>query len=563
MAFDTRTIKRLLYTWGIRVLSTAFLWYLYVWLRESQPFRSIFLQIVMAGTFLLFWVGFQMFLFVWFMARTRQETYLPGQAGLVTLASYWGQPKILETIEQWVVLLRGVKKYRDMGGLLPKGMLLIGPPGSGKSFLAKCLAGSAGIPFMSMDASSLRSMWMGMGSIKIMMLFRKAKKLASLWGASIVYIDEVDAIGMSRIGVERKSATPHLQMVGGMGMGGGGGELNTLLYELDGSMDRSLIERLTARVAGFLGIELPPPDRAVFCIAATNVPVQMLDSALTRSGRLNRVLPVGRPDRPGRKDILVGYLEKVSHVLTPSDIEELVDETAEMTPADIKLLVQEEAPRKALFAGHDRVEPDDFVEALREVQVGLKNPISFIDPQEREKLAVHEAGHTVLQWTLTDHRVSTTTIIRYGDALGHMMPVETRDRTIRTLNETWADLVIGIGGRAGEIMVYGEPMQSVGGDYPHVLYGIEKLLASGLWGTPVGTQRENSIRVRAMFDQALTAALKVLHDHKDIHWRLVEALQAKDTLRHDEVVRLFGERHRITIPNPVEPRIGRKQEEED
>jgi cell division protease FtsH len=206
-----------------------------------------------------------------------------------------------------------------------------------------------------------------------------------------------------------------------------------------------------------------------------------------------------------------------------------------------------------------------FVSAIREVQVGVKNPIKKIDPDEREKLAVHEAGHAILAWVLTNKRIATVTILRYGEALGHVMPLEVKERAVRTLNEIWTDLVISIGGRAAEIMVYGEPMASVGGDYPAVMNRIEKLLASGIWGTPVGTPAENSIRVRSLFDSALKQALLTLKTHNGLHWRLVEELIKVDELHHEDVIKVLGDVRPVEhIINPVEPdMVGKKKEKTD
>src|SRR5437867_2253022 len=230
-----RWVKRAL---SIYAIALAASWAL------SPAHKQAVITIAMLVGQLLFVIVFILIQFVamfWFLARSREETILPGQAGVVTLSDYWGQPQILETVRQWVSLLQGVKAFRDMGGLLPNGVLMVGPPGSGKSYLAKCIAGSSNLPFVSMDASSFTNMFMGVGALKVIRFYRKAKALAREYGGAIVFLDEIDAIAGSRRmrmpqGIMGKLVDK--VMMGGMGTGGGG-ELSTLLYELDGTMERT------------------------------------------------------------------------------------------------------------------------------------------------------------------------------------------------------------------------------------------------------------------------------------------------------------------------------------
>jgi ATP-dependent Zn protease len=283
----------------------------------------------------------------------------------------------------------------------------------------------------------------------------------------------------------------------------------------------------------------------------TNIP-EVLDPALTRAGRLNRRIPVHKPDREGRREIIKGYLNKVHENLDTFQIEDLTDDAGEMSPAEIRQLVLEEAPRKAHFRGSEVVEAQDFTEALSEVQVGMKNPFKTLTPDERKALAVHEGGHAVLAWVLTDHRLQKVTIIRYGDALGHVAPVEVQERHLRTLREYYHDLVISLGGRAGEILCH-EMMASTGGDYPAVMARASYLLSRGMWGTPLGTEKETSIRARALFEVGLEDAIKLLKKYKRLHDDIVDALLTHNELKHDDVVKLFGERPVEKLAFPTEP----------
>jgi cell division protease FtsH len=327
--------------------------------------------------------------------------------------------------------------------------------------------------------------------------------------------------------------------------------LSTLLHELDGAENLFFLEKIRNRIYGWLKRKLPEKDWHVFVFGSTNRP-EVLDPALIRSGRLSRAIKIDLPDRAGRRDILKGYLGRIKADADVS-LDILVDEVSEVSPADIKVLITEEAPRKAVFDKAKTVKMEHVVSALREVQAGLKNPISDLDPHEREQIAVHESGHAILSWILTEKRLSTATIVRYGDSLGHVFPKETRQRAVRSLNEIWADLVVSIGGRAAEIVVYGEPLASVGGDYPHVMQRIEQLLNSGMWGTPIGTERENSVRIRGLFDAALEQAKELLSNHRGLHWSLVQALLTKDELDHEGIASLLGERPKEHIKLPLEP----------
>lgn len=550
--------------WVERILVGYGVLWLFLWLTRSPDATVIRTALQIAGQILIIvvFVGGQILMFVWFMARTRDELIMPGSPMSVTLDDYWGQPKLKELVQQWVVLLKNPKEYRALGGLKPKGALLEGPPGFGKSFLAKCIAGTAGIPFISMDAASLRSVWMGIGSVKIMMKFGKARSLAKKWGACIFFMDEIDAIGGSRYGVQQAARQAHAIIGGNMG-GGGTGELNTLLYELDGKIPAV---PLWLRPAVFvLRLVLPKwmprePDDVVFFMGATNRP-DVLDPALTRAGRLNRRIPVGKPDWAGRKEILSGYVKKVKHA--DLDLEALTDETSAMSPADIRQLVMEESTRKAHFRGSDKVEMVDFEESISEIHVGLKNPFTSLRPEERLALAVHEAGHAVLAWVLTDHRISKVTILRYGDALGHVLPIEIKERNLRTLRDYYHNLVISLGGRAGEVLKH-EMMSSVGGDYPAVMYYAGWLLSRGLWGTPVSTEKETSLRFRAMFDVGLADAVRTLRKYAALHDALIEALLTRNELNHAEVEHLFNEAggaarpvERLEMPN--EPEVAQAQ----
>ncbi|HEY3231318.1 MAG TPA: AAA family ATPase, partial [Roseiflexaceae bacterium] len=166
---------------------------------STQPMGPVILQIVTMGAYLFVFIGFQFGLMYFFMARTRIYWVKPGETG-VSFKDYKGNPEVLEAAHRIVTLLKGVKDFKDMGGEVTRGVLLIGPPGTGKSYLAQAISTEAGVPFGYLSAPSLTSVWMGMGNIKVMRLYSKARKLAREYGACILFIDEIDAIGGARSG---------------------------------------------------------------------------------------------------------------------------------------------------------------------------------------------------------------------------------------------------------------------------------------------------------------------------------------------------------------------------
>ena len=341
-------------------------------------------------------------------------------------------------------------------------------------------------------------------------------------------------------------------MMGGMGTGGGG-ELSTLLYELDGTMERTRLEKLMAIVYGLFGKKMPGRDWVVFTMAATNVP-EVIDSALTRAGRLDRNIVIDKPDREGRKEILGGYLKKVK---TAKDVvahlDSLTDEMQGMTPAQVKMAVLSEGPRKAVFAGRKEVTFGDLQAALRELQVGLKTPIRVISKSERRAIAAHEAGHAILVWLLTNHRLTNVTVERYEEALGHVLHHEVQEQYLKSLTNYWHDLIISLGGRAGEIAEFGQPLASVGGDYHHAIHVARVLLEQGVWGTPISTEREFSSKVKVLFDAGLLEAKRLLGEYREDHKSLTEALVVKGELGHDEVAALLGERPVTIAALPESP----------
>src|SRR6266540_2458689 len=329
-----------------------------------MPNLENWLPYILFGAYLIFQLFFAiMFMIIqfaalfWFLGRTRVYWIMPGETGL-TFKDYKGNPEILELADRVVTLLRGVKGFKQMGGQVHRGMLLVGPPGNGKSYLAQCIATEAGVPFCYASAPSFQNMFMGMSNMRVMMLYNKARKLARRYGACIVFIDEIDAIGASRTSGMNG---PGMGMGGGlMGMfGGGSGLLNELLLQMDPPRTD---ERWYAKLLRAMGLRAKPADRpAVLTMGATNI-AQVLDAALLRPGRFDWKITIDSPDFDGRKEVIEYYLGKVTHDPDIS-VDRLALETIGYTPVAIKYIVNE-AVVVAHFEARDRVEYPDLTLAM-------------------------------------------------------------------------------------------------------------------------------------------------------------------------------------------------------
>jgi len=367
----------------------------------------------------VFYFGFVMY----YLGGVKTIKIMPGEAGEVTFGDYWGQPELLAVARQWVDLLSHPEQLRKMGGQPVTGVLLAGPPGSGKTYLAKALAGEAAVPFLGLDGSRLISMWLGVGSIKVMRLYSTARRYAKRYGACVVFVDELDSIGSTRGGVTGETQAG---VLGGIpGFGAGTGVLNTLLTELDGINEQR--GWLRARWYRLLGKKLPSPDYWVMTIGATNRP-DVLDPALTRAGRLDIKIRVDPTDKQGRIEVIKGYIARVKS-LEAIDVEGFAADTIGLTPADLMSIIIRRAPAMALMHGREGITNADLHAALAEQSMGLRQPIPTIPEEDKLAIAYHEAGHAVATWALTEDRITRASIIRYsggprgGASLGHIYHV--------------------------------------------------------------------------------------------------------------------------------------------
>ena len=427
---------------------------------------SFAFTLVYAMMFMVVQFGFLFYI----LGRGRVYWIQPGETG-VYFSDYRGNDQVLEVARRVVRLLQGAMSFRRMGGEVTRGVLLEGPPGTGKSYLAQVIANEAGIPFAYASAPGFQNMFMGIGNLRVRMLYGKARKLARKHGAAIIFIDEIDAIGMARSG-----QTGGGMMMGGLFGGGAGfGLLNELLLQMDPpNFDNGWFARLL-RTIGLRRTRAVPP--LVLTMGATNL-ASALDHALLRPGRFDRKIHVDLPDLDGRKDIIEYYLAKVRHEDMPVD--RMANDTIQYTPVAIKFVINE-AVIHAHFDGRDAISYDDFTRARENHEWGLREPIRGLTDEDRRRIAYHEAGHAIAQVKLKEwERLTKVTIIRHGDALGlaAWKPVEEKRVLIR--EELLASIQVSLASRAAEELFLGSQTLGVTSDFAGATHLVFQMLS--FWG---------------------------------------------------------------------------------
>ena len=349
------------------------------------------------------------------MGKSNAKVYVQSTQG-IHFSDVAGEDEAKENLAEIVDYLHNPEKYTSVGASMPKGLLLVGPPGTGKTMLAKAVAGEAGVPFFSISGSEFVEMFVGMGASKVRDLFQQAKEKAPC----IVFIDEIDAIGKKRDG-----------------QFGGNDEreqtLNQLLTEMD----------------GFEG------NNGVIILAATNRP-ESLDPALTRPGRFDRRVPVELPDLAGREAILKVHARKIK-LAENVDFHTVARMASGASGAELANIINEAALR-AVRSGRTVVEQADLEESIEVVIAGYQKKNAVLSDQERQVVAYHEIGHALVA-ALQSHSapVQKITIIpRTSGALGYTMQVDTGDKYLLTKEELENKIATLTGGRAAEEVVFGE-----------------------------------------------------------------------------------------------------------
>jgi cell division protease FtsH len=522
---------------------------LLLWMWADSAVLSLVLTIltfVAQIVFALFYVIIQFGAIFWFMSRSKVEVIKPEDPKAITFNDYWGQPTLVRLVRQWISLLSDRDQFVKMGGKYINGILLYGPPGTGKTMLAKAMAGEAGIPFISIEGSGFRAMFWGVDVLKMIWFVGRAKKLAREYGACICYIDEIDAVGMSRGGVMGGGG---MMGMGGM-MGGGTGSLTRLLYEMDGIEDKSRLERFKGRIYKLLGRTPPPRNWHVLFMGSTNRP-DVLDPALLRPGRFDQKIVVDTPDKAGRRAIISGYLSRVKYDETV-DVEAIVEDTPHATPAQIAAAITKDSVRIALFKGRNRISQHDIDVALQEQRMGIEQPIEEWDDEQRRQVAYHEAGHAVAQhYLMPEQRIVRVSVVRRGGALGYMLPVDRVEVYTAPLRRFAADIMVGMAGHVATKIFMGEYWTGASGDFSTIRRNIWALYSLGYFGPPVRGIENSSggAGIPPNAEPLIERFWKVLEDqteellkqHADEVEAITRALLEKSDLSHAEVMSLLGD----------------------
>jgi cell division protease FtsH len=470
-----------------------------------------------------------------FFGLMQMKGYEPGDADWgVKLSDVRGQAEPKQDVTRVIELWQAGEEFRKAGGKPERGLLFIGAPGTGKTMLSKAIATSFNSPIVTMPGSGFTMPFMGLDVIIVMALIRKARKLARKWGGQcIIFIDEIDAVGLRRRALgggaaagfvpyeeiapaisndlvlenrawrdrlfnerapERPGLPPALDRFygrindfffpGGM-MGGMGGQmaLNQLLVQMDGVDEPPFWKKFrTNRINTFLdatyviprkvgGVALrkkPPAPRAeqIYFIGATNVPIDRLDPALIRPGRMGRHVWFRTPTKDDRKDIFDLYLERVSHS-TDLDTDKRRDELARITNGYSPAMIEQVCSMALTYAhsdGRSEFEWDDLVEAMTTIESGTAQGVNYI-AEETRAVAIHEAGHAVASHVYMHDVLSTRLSIRKrGGSLGHHQAIEKEERFSSWRHEEVGKLVWTLGAMAAEHVFYGENSTGVGGD---------------------------------------------------------------------------------------------------
>jgi cell division protease FtsH len=506
---------------------------------RALPFQIInmLFMVIMLMTFMIV----QFAAIFWFLSRGRTYVIYPREYD-TSFDDVRGQPEIVESTKEALTLFQGFKKFRDAGGYPPHGILFEGPPGTGKTLLGKAIAGSARVPFVYASGTSFNNMFMGIGNLRIARLFRKARHLSNKYGGSVIFIDELDAVGGSRGAVSNvMSGEPvgkgPLRFIMAPGMGGMGGMyVNELLIQMDGM---TMPKGFWRHVRRILHMGKPKiPQYNVMVIGATNQ-ASTLDPALLRPGRFDRKLHVGIPSSSGREDILTYYLDKVPH--DPVDISRLARATYGFTPAQIKNLVNE-ALIFALVDGRERLNFNDLWQAKVTEEIGLKEP-SSTSARDRQMTAFHEAGHAVLGYVLElDDQIQIASIIKRRDTLGvvYRTPLEERHTELR--EDMRRDIIVSLGGLAAEEIWFGDTTGGPASDLRQATYRAAMML--GMLGMGDGLISYGVLNENPYGGGPISAILQDRSNREQIGRLLLECKQeAVELLRRNEpAVRALAER---------------------
>ncbi|ABX19537.1 ATP-dependent zinc metalloprotease FtsH [Burkholderia multivorans] len=461
------------------------------------------------------------------MGKSRARVYMQKETG-ITFDDIAGIDEAKAELQQIVAFLRNPERYQRLGGKIPKGVLIVGAPGTGKTLLARAVAGEAAVPFFTISGSAFVEMFVGVGAARVRDLFEQAQRSAPC----IVFIDELDALGKAR-GVGLMSGNDEREQT-----------LNQLLVEMDGFQANS----------------------GVIIMAATNRP-EILDPALLRPGRFDRHIAIDRPDLTGRKQILAVHTKRVK--LAPEvDLAELAQRTPGFVGADLANVVNEAALHAAEL-GKPAIGMADFDEAIDRAMTGMERKSRVMNEQEKRTIAYHESGHAlVAQSRAHCDPVKKVSIIPRGiAALGYTQQVPTEDRYVLRRSELLDRLDVLLGGRVAEEIAFGDVSTGAQNDLEratalarHMVmqYGMSEKVglvtlddgapqggAPGVWTPGDGHCSEHTAQlideeVRALLEDAHARVTATLGEHRDALERIALSLLQHESIDHDGLVTLIA-----------------------
>ncbi|MFC1667075.1 AAA family ATPase [Candidatus Omnitrophota bacterium] len=505
------TLLLVLAVWGLSSLESF-----YRHLTLAQMPITLLLSGVHAGIFVFMYMTFLRGGFT----RIKQTT-IKGQNVNIHWGDVIGMDEAKQEAGEVVSLIKDRKRLLKIGGKILRGLLMVGPPGCGKTYLAKAIATEAGIPFISMSGSEFTEIFVGVGASRVRKLFKRARTLAYGHGASIVFIDELDAIGRSR-------SFSHM---------GGGQETNStqnqLLVEMDGLKEK---------------------DFNVIVIGATNAAEGILDQALLRPGRFDRKIYIDRPNLQEREKIFEYYLKKVKYD-KEMDIGRLARKSVYKTPAEIDNIIKESA-LIATRNERDTVTYKEISEAMERIDMGLKHR-KQLTKEERERVATHESGHLVVMYILhpTDD-VFKASIISRKESLGVVHPQPREELYLHDKGKLLADIKVSLGGYIAEKIRFETTSSGVSSDFKNAMIkahamvwkiGMSDAGFVGDYSIIPPTQLSESLKEKLNTETSkiINACLKDVQELLDKEWKIVQRfvkeLLEKEELEYDEIEDIFKE----------------------
>jgi cell division protease FtsH len=443
----------------------------------------------------------------------------------ITFKDVAGAKEAKQELEEVVDFLKSPKKFLDIGAKIPKGLLLMGAPGTGKTLLARAVAGEAGVPFYHLSGSEFVEMFVGVGASRVRDLFKEAK----LNSPAIIFIDEIDAVGRAR----------------GVGLGGGNDEreqtLNQILVEMDGF----------------------EPNEKLIVIAATNRP-DVLDKALLRPGRFDRRVMIDLPDRESREEILNVH-KKNKPLAEDVNLKVIAERTPRLSGADLASIMNE-AAILAAREGRKNISQYDLIRSIEKVMLGPERKTHLLSEKEKEKTAYHEAGHALVASLIPNadpvHKIS---IISRGNGGGFTWKLPLDDKRLLTKNDFIADIAMAFGGYAAEAEVYGDVSTGPSGDLQQITsmardmvmkYGMsssvgpfaiesdeKKVIYGNLQDSKniIGLQLADKVddEIKKICEEGLETAKKIIKEKRNVLDYIAKELIEKENIEREEFEKIL------------------------